>query len=92
MLKKYNPVTPGQRFRTNLDKSELSRVEPEKVFWKRCRNLVAVTIWDARQRGTVEVVTSGSIVVLTSVVTNTVCRLVWPRLNTTRTAARTSPC
>lgn len=30
MLKKYNPVTPGQRFRTNLDKSELSRVEPEK--------------------------------------------------------------
>jgi large subunit ribosomal protein L2 len=30
MLKKYNPVTPGQRFRTNLDKSELSKVEPEK--------------------------------------------------------------
>ena len=30
MLKKYNPVTPGQRFRTNLDYSELSQVEPEK--------------------------------------------------------------
>ncbi len=30
MLKKYNPVTPGQRFRTNLDYSELSDVEPEK--------------------------------------------------------------
>jgi len=30
MLKKYNPVTPGQRFRTNLDKAELSNVEPEK--------------------------------------------------------------
>ncbi|MBZ0263703.1 50S ribosomal protein L2 [bacterium] len=30
MLKKYNPVTPGQRFRTNLDYSELSKVEPEK--------------------------------------------------------------
>jgi large subunit ribosomal protein L2 len=30
MLKKYNPVTPGQRFRTNLDNSELSKVEPEK--------------------------------------------------------------
>ncbi len=30
MLKKYNPVTPGQRFRTDLDNSELSQVEPEK--------------------------------------------------------------
>lgn len=30
MLKKYNPVTPGQRFRTNLDNSNLSKVEPEK--------------------------------------------------------------
>jgi large subunit ribosomal protein L2 len=30
MLKKYNPVTPGQRFRTNLDYSDLSKVEPEK--------------------------------------------------------------
>lgn len=30
MLKKYNPVTPGQRFRTNLDRSQLSKVEPEK--------------------------------------------------------------
>jgi large subunit ribosomal protein L2 len=30
MLKKYNPVTPGQRFRTNLDRSDLSKVEPEK--------------------------------------------------------------
>ncbi len=30
MLKKYNPVTPGQRFRLNLDYSELSQVEPEK--------------------------------------------------------------
>ncbi len=30
MLKKYNPVTPGQRFRTNLDNSDLSKVEPEK--------------------------------------------------------------
>ncbi|MBD3166907.1 50S ribosomal protein L2 [bacterium] len=30
MLKKYNPVTPGQRFRTNLDKNEISQVEPEK--------------------------------------------------------------
>jgi large subunit ribosomal protein L2 len=30
MLKKYNPVTPGQRFRTDLDTSELSQVEPEK--------------------------------------------------------------
>lgn len=30
MLKKYNPVTPGQRFKTTLDNSELSKVEPEK--------------------------------------------------------------
>lgn len=30
MLKKYNPVTPGQRFRTNLDYSDLSQVAPEK--------------------------------------------------------------
>ncbi|MDP8208259.1 MAG: 50S ribosomal protein L2 [Candidatus Electryonea clarkiae] len=30
MLKKYNPVTPGQRFRTNLDSSDLSNVKPEK--------------------------------------------------------------
>lgn len=30
MLKKYNPVTPGQRFKTSLDSSELSKVEPEK--------------------------------------------------------------
>ncbi len=30
MLKKYNPVTPGQRFRTDLDTSDLSKVAPEK--------------------------------------------------------------
>ncbi|HEB84184.1 MAG TPA: 50S ribosomal protein L2 [Bacteroidetes bacterium] len=30
MLKKYNPVTPSQRFRVNLDYGELSKVEPEK--------------------------------------------------------------
>ncbi|MBS1262302.1 MAG: 50S ribosomal protein L2 [Calditrichaeota bacterium] len=30
MLKKYNPVTPGTRFRVNLDYHELSAVEPEK--------------------------------------------------------------
>ncbi|GBE29143.1 MAG TPA: 50S ribosomal protein L2 [Bacteroidetes bacterium] len=30
MLKKYNPTTPGTRFRVNLDYQELSKVEPEK--------------------------------------------------------------
>jgi large subunit ribosomal protein L2 len=30
MLKKYNPTTPGTRFRVNLDYQELSKVAPEK--------------------------------------------------------------
>jgi large subunit ribosomal protein L2 len=54
MLKKYNPVTPGQRFRTNLDKSELSKVQPEKSLLEPLsksggrNNFGRVTIW---QRG-----------------------------------------
>jgi large subunit ribosomal protein L2 len=54
MLKKYNPVTPGQRFRTNLDKSELSKVEPEKSLLESLpktggrNNYGRVTAW---QRG-----------------------------------------
>lgn len=54
MLKKYNPVTPGQRFRTNLDYSELSKVEPEKSLLEPLHktggrnNLGRVTAW---QRG-----------------------------------------
>ncbi len=54
MLKKYNPVTPGQRFRTNLDYSELSKVEPEKSLLEPLpksggrNNAGRITIW---QRG-----------------------------------------
>ena len=54
MLKKYNPVTPGQRFRTNLDKAELSNVEPEKSLLESLpksggrNNYGRVTAW---QRG-----------------------------------------
>lgn len=33
-LKKYNPVTPGQRFKTNLDFSEYSDKPPEKSLVK----------------------------------------------------------
>ena len=31
-LKKYNPVTPGQRFKTNIDFSEFTKKDPEKTL------------------------------------------------------------
>ncbi|MBC8204699.1 50S ribosomal protein L2 [bacterium] len=33
-LKKYRPITPGQRFKMNLDYSELSKTSPEKSLLK----------------------------------------------------------
>jgi len=33
-LKKYNPVTPGQRFKTNIDFSEFTGKDPEKSLLK----------------------------------------------------------
>jgi len=42
-LKKFKPITPGQRHKINSDYSEITTNTPERVLLRARRNLVVVT-------------------------------------------------
>ena len=42
-IKKYKPTTPGRRFRTYLDREEVTRTEPEKSLLEPLRKTGGTT-------------------------------------------------
>ena len=90
-LRSRKPTSPGRRFQTVSDFSEITRDRPEKSLLAPTRRAGDATTTGARRRATAAAATSSSTGSSTSAATRTASRPRWRRSSTTPTATPVSP-